>query len=279
MADPNAGREDPPAAARRLRTRRSARRRTSFMEGIRSGAIATRSGETYKPSSVRSYEQGLAGVTSCLTSADADWADVTAADLQALVERLRRQGPEREHHHQRLQPSASALSASGATRARDAQPLPRRQPADDPQPSESTPPIPGTRRGWSGCCAKGISARGRSRSTAGCGLESSGRCDGKTSTRRPGSSTSQRSWDAREGEIEPKSFAGRRDVPIIAALRPFLTAQRARCAWQPTGLALGSSKSVPFSYNGLYRRSAKAWEATGFPRVTPTRLAIASPRT
>ena len=30
----------------------------------------------------------------------------------------------------------------------------------------------------------------------------------------------QRSWDAKEGEIETKSFAGRRDVPIIAALRP-----------------------------------------------------------
>ena len=72
-----------------------------------------------------------------------------------------------------------------------------------------------------------------------------------------------------EGEIEPKSFAGRRDVPIIAALRPFLTTQRARCPWQPTGLALGSSKSVPFSYNGLYRRSAKTWQATGFARVTP----------
>jgi integrase len=27
--------------------------------------------------------------------------------------------------------------------------------------------------------------------------------------------------------------------------------------------------SVPFSYNGLYRRSAKAWKAAGFPRVTP----------
>ena len=79
----------------------------------------------------------------------------------------------------------------------------------------------------------------------------------------------KRSWDAREGEIDPKSFAGRRDVPIIGALRPFLSAQRALCAWQPTGLVLGTAQSTPFSYNGLYRRSAKAWKAAGFPRVTP----------
>jgi integrase len=52
-------------------------------------------------------------------------------------------------------------------------------------------------------------------------------------------------------------------------LRPFLSKQRARCPWEPAGLVLGSSKTLPFSYNGLYRRSAKAWHGAGFPRVTP----------
>lgn len=51
-------------------------------------------------------------------------------------------------------------------------------------------------------------------------------------------------------------------------LRPFLTSQRALCPWHPTGLALGTSPAKPFAYNGLYRRSAAAWETTGFSRVT-----------
>ena len=46
-----------------------------FLEGIRSGAIANRSGETYKPSAVRSYEQALR-TTYCPT-----WADGASATL------------------------------------------------------------------------------------------------------------------------------------------------------------------------------------------------------
>src|SRR5207302_10498027 len=37
-----------------------------------------------------------------------------------------------------------------------------------------------------------------------------------------------RSWDPHAGVIEPKSRAGRRSVPIVAALRPHLAARKLR---------------------------------------------------
>ena len=81
----------------------------------------------------------------------------------------------------------------------------------------------------------------------------------------------RRSWDQKEGEIEPKSEAGRREVPILSVLRPYLEAQRDRCAWseEAIGLVFGATPHRPFSYVGLYRHSQKAWEVAGLPRVTP----------
>ena len=143
----------------------------AFMEGIRSGAIANRSGETYKPSAVRSYEQALASHV-LPDPGGMRLGDVTAADLQALVERLRGEGPEREHDYQRAPPGAGALSPSDAAGARDAQPLPRRQPADDPQPARARGRSRRRRADDPRAARNRISAHGLSRSTAGCGLES-----------------------------------------------------------------------------------------------------------
>lgn len=239
----------------------------TFMEGIRSGAIATRSGETYKPSAVRSYEQGLA--SHVLPDLGGNrLGDVTAADLQGLVERLRAQGLSASTIANALNPvqalyrRATQLGHVMHNPCRDVS-LPtirsRRDHAADP-----------------GDAARMIRALPEQDQCAWALAFYAGLRLGELRALRwedvdesAGFFHVQRSWDAREGEIEPKSFAGRRDVPIIAALRPFLSEQRARCAWQPAGLALGSSETLPFSYNGVYRRSAKAWEAAGFPRVTP----------
>ena len=239
----------------------------AFMEGIRSGAIANRSGETYKPSAVRSYEQALASHV-LPDLGGMRLGDVTAADLQALVERLRGKGLSASTITNALNPvqalyrRATQLGHVMHNPCRDVS-LPtirsqREHAADPGDAGRMIRVLPEQDQ-----CAWALAFYGGLR----LGELRALRWDDIDEA--AGLIHVQRSWDAREGEIEPKSFAGRRDVPIIAALRPFLTAQRARCAWQPTGLALGSSKSVPFSYNGLYRRSAKAWEATGFPRVTP----------
>ena len=102
----------------------------------------------------------------------------------------------------------------------------------------------------------------------GCGLESSGRCDGIDIDEAAGLIHVQR-LGTRVKARSTEELRGRRDVPIIAALRRFSTAQRARCAWQPTGLALGSSKSAAVLLQRALPPLSEGVEATGFPRVTP----------
>jgi integrase len=68
----------------------------------------------------------------------------------------------------------------------------------------------------------------------------------------------ERSWDRREGAIEPKSRAGRRVVPIVAALRAPLAARKLR---RGNGSALFFSEGTqPFNRDGLVARAEKAWK-------------------
>jgi integrase len=67
-----------------------------------------------------------------------------------------------------------------------------------------------------------------------------------------------RHWDPKEGPIEPKSRAGTRTVPIVAALRAHLAAHLLR---QPrrSGLLFGS-ETTAFSPRALSTRAEKAWK-------------------
>jgi len=67
----------------------------------------------------------------------------------------------------------------------------------------------------------------------------------------------ERSWDAKEGEIEPKSAVGRRTVPIPLVLRAHLVEQRIRTA-DPDGRVFGAG-ARPFSPTRVRDRAAKAW--------------------
>jgi integrase len=68
----------------------------------------------------------------------------------------------------------------------------------------------------------------------------------------------ERSWDSREGVVEPKSRAGRRSVPIVAALRPYLAARRLRR--DGSGVLFFGERSRPFNRNALVARAKRAWK-------------------
>lgn len=61
-------------------------------------------------------------------------------------------------------------------------------------------------------------------------------------------------------EIEPKSRAGRRTVPIVGALRDILVEQKAADG-QAGGLVFGGS--APFQPSNLWRRAQRAWKRAG----------------
>lgn len=72
----------------------------------------------------------------------------------------------------------------------------------------------------------------------------------------------ERTWDAREGAVEPKSRAGRRVVPIVAALRSHLAAHMLRLTWRD-GLLFGRRPDEPFTPGSVNTRAVKAWTAAG----------------
>jgi integrase len=75
----------------------------------------------------------------------------------------------------------------------------------------------------------------------------------------------ERSWDRREGVIEPKSRAGRRAVPIVAALRSHLAARKLRRSRR--GSLFFGNGSRPFDRDALIARAKKAWKQAGLDPI------------
>jgi integrase len=73
----------------------------------------------------------------------------------------------------------------------------------------------------------------------------------------------RRSWDDEEGEIDVKTRAGRRSVPIAAELRRELAALRLRTGRSGESLVFGTSEITPFEPSTVRRRALAAWAPTG----------------
>jgi len=75
-------------------------------------------------------------------------------------------------------------------------------------------------------------------------------------------------WDDIEGEIELKSDAGRRRVPVTGKLRQHLLDHKMRTD-RTEGFVFGSTGTSPFDPPKMQKRADDAWEAAGLERVTP----------
>jgi integrase len=69
----------------------------------------------------------------------------------------------------------------------------------------------------------------------------------------------ERAWDLKAGEVEPKSAAGRRTVPMAAVLRDHLLKPRMGQT-HTDGLVFGRSPERPFNPSAVRARAARAWE-------------------
>jgi integrase len=74
----------------------------------------------------------------------------------------------------------------------------------------------------------------------------------------------RRGWDPYEGEQTPKSRSGERKVPIVAILRPEL--ERA-VAQRRDGFIFGRTPKKPFSPSTVDTRAYRAWNAQGLQRI------------
>ena len=76
----------------------------------------------------------------------------------------------------------------------------------------------------------------------------------------------ERSWDQREGAIEPKSRTGRRRVPLVGPLRSELAAHRLRQKGGGEGFALGGGERRVAS-GAATRRAREAWTLEGLEPI------------
>jgi integrase len=83
----------------------------------------------------------------------------------------------------------------------------------------------------------------------------------------------RRSWDAKAGDVDPKSKAGVRDVPVPETLRAILAAHVERTGRRGDDFLLGPYGSAPFVPNDISRRALRAWAVAAVGALlTRTRL-------
>ncbi|MGB7587688.1 MAG: site-specific integrase, partial [Solirubrobacterales bacterium] len=77
----------------------------------------------------------------------------------------------------------------------------------------------------------------------------------------------RRAWDVHEGEIEPKSGAGIRRVPIAAVLRAFLLEQKLRNGGHPDRRVLADASNQLRDSTTLTARAHKRWKTVGLEPI------------
>ncbi len=236
-----------------------------WLKGAQGGVVRTRSGETYKPSALRAYEQALR--TKVVPQlGHLRLSSVTRAAVQDLVDRLVASGlsastvrnailPLRAIYRRAISRSevlvnptlGLALPAVRGTRDRVAEPaeahsLLEALPSDD-QAVWATALYAGLRRG------ELRALRWRD-------------VDFEAGLLRV-----ERSWDDKVGAIEPKSRAGRRRVPLARPLRVHLAAHRLRSPGADAELVFGRGEEKALDTTALTRRARRAWERAGLRAI------------
>jgi integrase len=232
-----------------------------LVEGMRSGRVRTRSGEVYKPSAVRSYEGALRDRILPVLGGK-KLADVQRRDVQRLADELLGTGldpstvrnalmPLRVIFRRSIEDGDLALNPTSHLR------LPavrgRRERIASPEEAQLLlAALPDRDRAiWATALYAGL-RRGELMALRWENVDLA-----------KGVIRVERAYDeASRVEVEPKSHAGRRTIPIVGALRDELVTHRASQD-RDGGLAFGPSADTPFQPSNLWRRAQVAWRRAG----------------
>ena len=237
-----------------------------FVAGIQDGSITNRSGDTYKPSVMRAYEQSLR--LHIVPSLGAlKLVEITTADLQRLSERLRREARSASNVRNAFLPlraiyrraeSLSQVTHNPTHGLRLAAVRGRRDRVAPPEEAAALiAAVPDADRGvWATAFYSGLRI-GEIRALR---ITDVDLVRGIIHVRA--------SWDPIEGAVAPKSVAGERRVPIPEALLTELTLQLERVTWG-SGLLVGRTPQTPFNYSSLTTRARRAWAEAHLASITP----------
>jgi integrase len=239
----------------------------ALIRGIESGAILDRSGKPYKPATCRSYEQAArCYIKPALGRMKVN--EVRRRDVQALIEQMRGMGLQPSTIHNKLDPLRvlyrRAIRDEIAT--------------IDPTDNLELPAVRGRRenvasreRAGELLAALPDDERGAWTVAFYCGLRV-----GELRALRwddvdfeAGVLLVRRGWDDVAGEIELKSDAGRRKVPLAGMVRRELVTHKLRTGRAGQALVFGRSECSAFVRTTLRRRALKAWDVAGLDPLTP----------
>ena len=234
-----------------------------WLEGARAGAIRTRSGDLYKPSTIRSYEQALRGPKGggggLLRSIGAvKLANLSLDDVQDFADKMLARGSQPSTIRNSIipvrvicgwrrrdipmnpadgvRPPAVRLGRDRIASPAEAERLLAALPVDD-RPLWATALYAGLRRG----------------ELMGLRWQDVDLVQGVLRIRR--------AWDPKErAMVAPKSQAGTRRVPIPAALRAFLAPLKLASGAEPDVLVFGA-RGRPFSASSIGERAQRVWKA------------------
>lgn len=237
-----------------------------WLTGAETGDIRNRSGQPYKPATLRGYRQAL-DTYLLPVLAGRKLNTVTTADLQELVDRWQAEGQSASTIRNSIKPLQAIYR-----RARSREGLPVNPthdlelPAPAPKEVEIIAPEVASRMLaaapeqdralWATALYAGL-RYGELRALRWGAVDLAG-----------GTIRVRESWDAKEGSIAPKTRTSQRTTPMPGVLRDHLMDRR--LAIDDVGddaLVFGAAPDRPFHANVVYRRSDLAWERAGLGRL------------
>jgi integrase len=235
---------------------------TVWLEGAERGEVRNRSGDPYKPSTLRGYRHALEERVLPLIGGE-KLSVITTSDLQLLVDRWQAEGLPASTLRNVIKPlqaiyrRAKSRGGLAVNPTRDLElPAPRPRGVEIVSPTvgdELLSALPAEDRCiWATALYAGL-RYGELRALRWEAVEVAG-----------GTIEVRESWDAKAGRIDPKTRTSRRRVPMPAALRELLLDRRLE---QPSAegdaLVFGRGKEEPFHAATLYRRADSTWKAAG----------------
>jgi integrase len=236
-----------------------------WLKAAGAGVVRNRSGDPYKPSAPRAYEEALR--TKVLPElGHLRISAITRNSVQDLVDHLVARGlsPSTVHNailtlraiYRRLLARSEvlvnptlglALPAVRPSRERVAHPAEARALLEALRPADR--PV------WATALYAGL-RRGELQALRWCDVDFGA-----------GLIRVERSWDAKEGPIAPKSRAGRRRVPLARPLRAYLAAHRLRGSATDSELVFARESGKPLASDALTRRARTAWRRAGLEPI------------
>jgi integrase len=238
----------------------------AWLAGAEAGTIRSRSGNSYKPATLRGYRQALEDhVLPVLGGRKMN--GVTTSDLQALVDRWSAEDQSPSTIRNSIKPLQSIYRRARAREGLAVNPTRDLElPAPSPKEVEIVAPkvaaqlldvLPVEDRAlWATALYAGL-RYGELRALRWSAVDLAA-----------GAIRVTESWDPKEGAIAPKTKNSQRTTPLPGLLRDYLMEHRIAVGEPPVdALVFGDESGKPFQAATIYRRADRAWEAQSLGRL------------